>query len=248
MRQPVSPLSPPRGPGRRGARVLAAALLGLAAAGAAQAEGVTFGGSESAANSSFSYLGLIEPLPGSRMGQGWYVRGMLSWLTYEYDTPLGGVSRRVKAQAPGVEVGVGYPLPLGGGWVLDPSLSVGLRDTRLTPADPGNDAAGTQGMLTPQLGLRGRIGGVLELDALAAHAFGADSNYARARLGLPLARQLTVGAEASLSEGARYHDRREGVFARLGSGRGSLTASAGYATDREGHRRSYFSLGGGFSF
>lgn len=204
---------------------------------------VWFAGSEGTSDNHYSYLGVVQPVEGAKLGEGRFYRTTASWLTYRYDTVLRGSPATVRARSPGVEVAVGQALRGGDVWRADFSLGLAFRRTDLTPDDPGSRARGTRVALVPQAAGSWRFAEQLQAEGLSSLAIGNRSGHARVRLAWVPSSRWRIGGEAAQSEGPDYRDRRAGVFAAADVGAGlDLTLSAGRARDREGRDRNYAGL------
>jgi hypothetical protein len=116
---------------------VAATLVAGAGVFARAADVAVFGGSEMAGHGqSYSYLGADVT---QRLTDTWSLTGRVAphYLTYKYRSD----GELISATAPGVDLAVGLKLTLGATWA---SLRAGIqmRDTDLSPDDPGADARG----------------------------------------------------------------------------------------------------------
>ena len=225
----------------------AAAWLALAASAApamAQeraAQGLYIGGSQGSSAGTYTYAGQIVPLEGARVGQGWFRKHIASWLTYRYDTDVGGTPIRARAGAAGLETGWGYA------WDTehfqgDVSLGLGVRHTRLRPALARVDGEhGTRVTLTPQVAARYLLTPHWDASLLASYSLGAHSSFARARTGVqPQGSSWRLGVETSLSKGRDYRTQQVGVFAGRPVGTGwFVEVNAGHARPKDGKDSPY---------
>ena len=143
-------------------------------------------GIQGSSQSSYSYLGLIQPLEKSALGKGWYRKILISHLTYRYlqTNPNTGIT--IHATAPGIEGGFGHAWS-GTLWSIDLSATVGYRNISLSPISPAADDKGGIFILNPQIQARYQFTEKLDADLLANHSLGQGSTYARERLGWRLA-------------------------------------------------------------
>ena len=65
-------------------------------------------GIQGSSQSSYSYLGLIQPLEKSTLGKGWYRKILISHLTYRYLQTNPNTGININATAPGIEGGFGH--------------------------------------------------------------------------------------------------------------------------------------------
>ena len=117
-------------------------LLGLLFSMALQARGdgkLALAGAEYGGDNGYYYAGLLAPLPGSDLGNGFVQRYWVDWLRYEYDNG----NRTITAKAPGAAAALGYARSTGQG-----SFSVYAgpvyRHTELSPDDRNSDVRGAQ--------------------------------------------------------------------------------------------------------
>jgi len=223
---------------------ICAALSGLAfTAAAQQAPQLVIGGSQISSESSYTYLGVITPVQGARLGQGWFQKTVGSWLTYRYDTEHNGAPVGVRASAPGIETGMGYAWQ-GESLKGDVSLTVGVRHTRLRPADvPTDGPEGTQLTLTPQLAAGYQFSRTVDADLIASYSLGTRSRFARLRWGFQPGGDWRAGLEGVLSQGPDYRNLQRGVFVGLPLAQGwFIDVNAGQVQPRDGQRTPYVGL------
>lgn len=114
------------------------ALPGAASAASTQNNSLLIAGTEiSGHRSTYGQVGLITPLPGSQLGNGWVARGIVYGTTYKYDSN----GRNIDGDVVGGELTAGYQKASGPGWwafYTGPTY----RHTELSPNDPSSDADG----------------------------------------------------------------------------------------------------------
>lgn len=104
------------------------------------AESLAIAGAEvSGHRNAYGQLGVITPLPGNTLGDGFVARGVVSGVTYQYE----GAPGTVDGDALGGELMLGYQQSGAPGWWAFYTGPV-VRYTELSPNDPGSDADGTQ--------------------------------------------------------------------------------------------------------
>jgi hypothetical protein len=116
----------------------AMSLLSLPALAAAGDNLLFTGGEVSGHHNNYGQVGMIVPLPGSTLGNGWATRGVVDGLTYKYDES----GANIDADAIGGQLTVGYQSSGEPGWwalYSGPSY----RYTDLSPKDPANRARGS---------------------------------------------------------------------------------------------------------
>ena len=171
-------------------------------------------GIQGSSQSSYSYLGLIQPLEKSTLGKGWYRKILISHLTYRYLQTNPNTGININATAPGIEGGFGHAwsgLP----WSLDLSATVGYRNISLSPISPAADDKGGIFTLNPQIQARYQFTENLDADLLANHSLGQGNTYARERLGWRLASGTRIGPELIQVNGKTYHNTQMGFFASM---------------------------------
>jgi hypothetical protein len=208
------------------------------------AQKLFIGGSQGSSAGTYSYAGQIVPLQGARVGQGWFHKSVISWLTYRYDTDVAGVPTQARAGAAGIESGWGYAWD-GEQLKADVSLSLGLRHTRLRPdAVRADGEHGTRVTLTPQVAARYLFSPQWDADLLASYSAGARSSFTRARVAMrPRDTAWRLGLEATLSQGKDYRTEQTGLFAGRAIGAGwFLEVNAGQARPQDGKTTPYIGM------
>ncbi len=171
-------------------------------------------GIQGSSQSSYSYVGLIQPLEKSALGKGWYRKFMFSHLTYRYLQTNPNTGATIHATAPGLEGGFGHAWS-GSRWSFDLSATVGYRHISLSPTSPATDDKGSIFTLNPQIQARYQFTEKLDADLLANHSLGQGSTYARERLGWRLASGTRIGPELIQVNGKTYHNTQMGLFASM---------------------------------
>ncbi|MBU2800763.1 cellulose biosynthesis protein BcsS [Acidithiobacillus caldus] len=216
------------------ALVLAAfwAVPGLAQAGS---DTLLLGGTQWGAYSSYSYLGGIQPLPGARLGQGWYVSGFVSYLRYRYTT--GFPAQDVTTQAPGGNLGIGYASALGNlGWSL--SGAVGYANFNAQPSSVVGAARpkpqGAVWTFTPQLQWDFRLSRRWSVAGIDSYSFGQASFWTDWRGKWRLGPSLELGPEGIIQGGPNYRIHQVGLFAQIGPFSGWQLGLAGGVSFQSG--------------
>lgn len=201
------------------------------------------GGTQHASNSSYTYLGVINPIWGGKVGQGWFNNTIASWLTYDYTGSLNGRSVGVEAKAPGIESGLGYAWS-GPKYALSMSTTLGLRDIGLSPKLPNDDGPeGKTFSFSPQIQVRYQLFPKLDADLISSYAFGPDSSFNRLRFGWTDLPGWRIGVEGIVQHGQTYHIEQQGIFLTKYLSNGlALEISAGRSRPRDDDSSPYFGI------
>ncbi len=224
-----------------------AVLFGLSLNASAKDDDPLFiGGFQRADHNSYTFAGVITPILGGKLGEGWFNRTIASWLTYEYDASYNGQPTTLKAKAPGIETGFGYAWQ-GKSYGINLSASVGYRDFRLSPNIPDEEPEGKVLVFSPQLQARYDITEHIETDLIASHAFAkknAETSFGRLRLGYKPRWDWKFGLEGVYQEGENFRVKQNGLYLvhYLSSGWG-VEVSGGKAESRDNSSSAYFGLG-----
>ncbi|MBD3635581.1 MAG: cellulose biosynthesis protein BcsS, partial [Methylophaga sp.] len=203
---------------------------------------LVIGGSQHAKDSDYSYLGVIQPLPGEKLGEGWFWQAIGSWLSYEYDLTVNGQPDELKANAPGIESGMGYAWS-SGPWRASLSLSLGYRHYRLSPDVAGEEPEGSTLSLTPKLQLSYLVSEQFELSMLNNWSLGPQSVFNRFRAGYRPHWRWQVGPELYYQEGKNYRIKQAGLFvSRIMEGGVSLELNAGISESQDQSGDPYLGL------
>lgn len=186
-------------------------LLGLAVLQPASAQSLLLAGVQRSAQSSYNYLGWIQPVAGGRLGQGWYAQVFLNYLTYQYQGTQDDLSVLVHARVPGVTAGLGYAFSLGL-VQLNVSGSLGYQYFSLQPTIPANGPDKSSLTFVPQVQVHVPFGEGFYFSGIGSYAVGQGSYWSRARLGIPLFSILHFGPEIIPSGGRNYQIRQYGAF------------------------------------
>lgn len=202
----------------------------LAGGASAQDRGVVFGGGEVGDDMS-GYFGATWAAPGSRLGRGWAVRGLVSVGGYDYDAAAGTIDAEF------VQADLLLIHQSSGAWgYFNMGGGARVTDTDLEPADPGNERQGSNwdGVVTAD-GMRNagdwRVGG------FGSYGVKMREYYVRGEITRRLGSgDFRAGAEV-LADGDENYDR-SGVGAVLiyePAGRFSLRAAIGGRDDGEAY-------------
>ena len=192
----------------RALRGLAAALLLAALSRAAVAEQTLFlGGTQVSPVGTSSYIGLLQPVLGGRLGRGWFVRPWLSYSTYRYRAG----SKIVHATAPGGSLGAGYAWSDHSG-SRSVSIAPGYQNTALHPPDPGNRASGGRAFLLVQGQWFRDFTTHWKGDVIANYALGTQDYWSRLRLGYKIDGRTTVGPAFVYQGGTSYTAWQTGLY------------------------------------
>lgn len=223
-------------------------LLGLFIATGAHAKDddpLFIGGVQASSDSSYTYAGIITPIWGGKLGQGWFNRTIASWLTYEYSTTVNGADRTVRAKAPGVETGLGYAWA-GANYGIGLSAAIGYRYFKVSPDLPDEDPQGGVVTFSPQVQANYAFTKRWDTDLIASHTFAgksAESTFGRLRFGFKPRQDWRLGIEGIHQEGENYRIEQSGLFATkyLANGWG-VELSGGNANSKDGNDSAYMGL------
>lgn len=171
-----------------------------------QAESIWLSGAEAGRSSQYLYLGNVQPLGQSHLGQGWVQRYWLDGIRYEYESG----KRTIRAKGAGMEAAIGYQTSGQDGWL---AAYAGLRwnHTRLSPNDRGNDNRGSH--LRPRLQLEGdtALTGPWRFNGITSYTFGQKAHWTRLRLG-HRPHDITWGMEYVHQGDPSYHASQIGLY------------------------------------
>jgi len=210
----------------------------------ASPSGVFIAGSQYSSDSSYTYAGVVKPMAGSELGQGWYNTAILSWLTYRYDTTdFTGAATTIRASSPGVEAGIGYGWK-GAGHAVSLSTSLGYRNTRVSPFVPAEEKTGSILTISPQVQWSVALSPRLTASTLASYAFGQQSGYARARLMWETTSHWSAGVQETYLKGQNYRTTQHGVVLAHDLANGYvIEGAAGMSRPRDGDDSGYVAVG-----
>ncbi len=206
-------------------KLLLTSLAATAVAPVWAQEGVALAGMEASRDNQYAYLGVVLPVPGQQLGQGFVQRYWLDYVAYRYEK---SPQQDIDAKVAGTEAALGYQRGNGGGWW---GAYVGARyaNTRLSPGDPENNDRGWRLRAKLQFEGETQVGTGWRVNAIASHLVG-DANYwARLRLQTMLGNRWHIGPEAIVQGDANYRAYKVGAFLgniKLGTSN-ALTLKAG---------------------
>jgi len=207
---------------------------GVAFAGGAASDGVS------------SYAGVVNALPGSRIGKGLALRLLASGGTYNYESNGVGIHGRFAAS----EAALVYQFSGNWGWA---NFSGGprLTDVRLSPQDLANDRRGTRMDLALQSDGAVQMSQSWRLGWLGSVGVRDGTYFSRADLGALVEprSQTRVGLEAGLQGDPSYRAANIGLFAATHLGR-TLEGRVSAGANGQDHRktRPYGTIGISFLF
>lgn len=178
---------------------IAAVFMLLAGAHGAHAESVVVAGGSLSGQTRVGYGGVVMPLPGRALSDGWSQSLFLTGVRYEY--PLGG--QDIEGIASGLKYGLMRQVKVDGG-----SVGIGggiaFQHTSLSRADPGNRNRG--GHLRPLVELQWQSDAdrAWRSQLFTQYVFGERSNFATGFVGRRLASGPAIGPQVSTSGDPNY--------------------------------------------
>jgi len=189
-------------------QILIFPLLLAALAGTAQAEeSMGFTGAEiSGHNAKYGVTGMIAPLPGYHIGDGWVVRGLLDGVTYSYEKN----STTIDAEAYGAELALGYQGYYSQGWYAA-YAGVFYRNTEFSPDDPNNEIRGGHVDMRFQLEGEHNFTDSFKLNANASYAPDHEAYWFRLRPLYRIGTHVYVGPEGIIQGDKDYDAWQAGL-------------------------------------
>ena len=227
-------------PGHPARALLAAALV--TAAAAAQAESVEVGGIAASGNSQVGYLGHVSALPGQSLADGVAWSLFTDYVRYRYDQ----AGSRVQASAPGLSFGILKQFS-GDYGAISFGTTLSLRDTRLSPGDPGNKAEGFKIGVGPQLQWRASEHQRVAGDLFANYISGRRSYFAKGFAGFRSSGGWAIGPEAWVIGDPSYRIRGYGLALRDLKA-GPLRIGLRLGAEKQAEQRRYITGGIEFSW
>jgi hypothetical protein len=188
--------------------LVSAAVVALWGMSAWAQEGIVLSGVEASRDNQYAYLGVVMPLSGQRLGQGFVQRYWLDYTGYSYEKqPFQTIDSAVMA----VEAALGYQQSNASSWWAG-YLGTNYADTRLSPNDPDNTNQGRQWYARLQLEGETDVAAGWRGNGIASYVIGDFNYWARLRLQTTLGNQLHIGPELVV-QGDSYYDAYElGMF------------------------------------
>ena len=157
---------------------------------------------------SYGTVGVITPLPGSHLGDGWVARVFADEVTYQYK---GAANREVDATGLGGAASVGYMGSDDSGW-YGVYAGPAYKHVHESPSDPTSDARG--GTISARFQAEGEknLTKDVKINALAGTDISSNTGYwARVRPLVRVSGDIYAGPEASFSGDQDYNAYQVGV-------------------------------------
>ncbi|HQT30079.1 MAG TPA: cellulose biosynthesis protein BcsS [Thiobacillus sp.] len=170
--------------------------------------GVALTGLEASRDNRSAYLGVVLPLSGQSLGQGFVQRYWLDYTGYQYEKqPF----QTIQVDVAAVEAALGYQHSSAGSWWAA-YLGAHYSDTHLSPADPDNTNQGKQ--LRAKLQFEGEtdLAAGWRVNGIVSHLVGDFNYWTRLRVQTTLANRLHVGPELVVQGDAYYDAYKLGLF------------------------------------
>jgi len=103
-------------------------------------ESIILFGAEKEREAGYYYLGHIAPLENSKLGAGYVQRYWLDYNNFNYNL----TTSNIDAKAKGASYALGYQNSLNNNFSYAGFIGAGIRNTTLSPNDPGNKSEGTK--------------------------------------------------------------------------------------------------------
>jgi hypothetical protein len=171
-------------------------------------EGIVLTGVEASRDKQYGYLGVVMPLSGQRLGQGFVQRYWLDYNAYRYEKQA---YQYIDSAATAVEAALGYQGSTERSWWAA-YLGANYADTRLSPNDPDNDNLGGQWHARLQFEGETDVAEGWRGNGIVSYLVGDFNYWARLRLQTTLKNQLFIGPELVV-QGDLYYDAYQlGVY------------------------------------
>ena len=223
--------------------VLVTMVLGLlvltAAPEVAMAQSLLIGGAQASRASDYGYFGLIDPVWGGRLGQGFFLAPIIGVSRYSFNQS----NTRFTGLQPAASLGLGYAFSIDG-VNTNLSLAAGYANTSLTPYLPAGAVHGGRGFLEPSLWVMAPIARKLSVVVNGGYLTGLRSYWFTSYAQYRIAPHFTLGPEFDMGGGPNYRNRTIGL--RLGTDiahRLQLSGTLGAITNIPGSYHPYFGLG-----
>ena len=205
-------------------RQVLALAAALGCAGSAQAESVLVGGGSLSGQTRVGYAGMVIPLPGKQLSDGWSQSVFATGVRYEYAS--GG--QDIEGVATGLKYGLMRQLKVDGG-SFGMGAGVAFQHTDLSHDDPGNRNRG--GHLRPLVELQWQSDAEQpwRSQVFSQHVFGERSNFVVAFVGRRLASGIAFGPQVATSGDPNYRVYGAALAAngiRLGRAEGGVYLGA----------------------
>lgn len=219
--------------------LLLAVVSGIAQA---QEDSLLIGGVTVSDGSTYSYLGIINPVgEGSVVGDGWFLSYIASYLTYEYDSALVNPVTQVDVSAPGFDLGLGHAWS-GDGYWLNLSLAAGQREFQLSPDIAAEEPRGSVSALTAQLQWDKTIATNTNLNLLSSYSIGPNSSFNRLRFATGRYDGWRLGPEFVYQRGRNYRLEQFGLMFYRQAGEWNWELGGGVSENKAGDSGSYLTL------
>jgi hypothetical protein len=168
--------------------------------------GVVLTGLEASRDNQYAYLGVVMPLSGQRLGQGFVQRYWLDYTAYSYEK-----QQSIDSTVTAVDAALGYQQSNATSWWAG-YLGAHYADTRLSQNDPDNDSQGKR--LHARLQFEGEtdVAKGWRGNGIVSYVVRDFNYWVRLRLQTTLANQLHIGPELVVQGDSYYDAYKLGVF------------------------------------
>lgn len=216
-------------------------LVAVYVAPVARAESLMIAGTTLSNTSSYTYVGMVDPLGGGEIGKGWFASYIGSYLTYDYQTLVGAALTDISATAPGLDAGLGYAWSDSNYW-LNISAMLGYRDFSLDPDVPTETPRGGQEALTLQLQWDRQWQSGINLNLLTSYSAGPDTSFLRLRMARAAFDGWRLGPEFVYQKGENYQIDQLGLVVYRPRPNWSWEFALGESTNQDGESGAYLTV------
>ncbi|NBN88335.1 MAG: cellulose biosynthesis protein BcsS [Candidatus Fonsibacter lacus] len=169
-------------------------------------ESIILFGVEKEKEAGYYYLGHIAPLQNSKLGAGYVQRFWLDYNNFNYNL----TTSNIDAKAKGVSYALGYQNSLNNNFSYAGFIGAGIRNTDLSPNDPGNKSEGTK--INPMIIIEAeqKFNNFYKLNFNASSEPNVESYWSRLRFSF--GETIKVGPEFTMQGDPSYDTKKMALF------------------------------------